>query len=51
MMGELLGAAAGEAFGRFGRGDLTLLGGLGFCWALPGVEGNDDRIRGVPFMA
>lgn len=48
--GELLCAAVGVAFGRFGRGDRTLLAGLEFCCALCGVEGNDDRIRGVPLM-
>lgn len=49
IMGELVGAAAVGAFGRFGREDLGLPAGLEpFCC---GVVGNDDRRRGVPFMA
>jgi hypothetical protein len=54
MTGELDEGAAGEPSGRFGRGDRTLEPScvvFGFCWALPGVEGYDDRMRGVPFMA
>jgi hypothetical protein len=54
MTGELDDAAAGEPSGRFGRGDITLdpsCAVFGLCWALRGVEGYDDRMRGVPFMA
>lgn len=51
--GALDGAGV-EVLGRLGRGDLTFgpfcaVAGLG--WPLPGVEGNDDGRRGVPFMA
>lgn len=54
----VLDTTTGGAFsGRFGRGDLTF-GGFweelrrsGFCRSLPGVEGHEDRRRGVPFMA
>jgi hypothetical protein len=54
--GVLEGAAV-EVLGRLGRGDLTLEppGGValdaGLRGPLPGVEGNDDGRRGVPFMA
>jgi len=56
--GVLEGAAV-EVLGRLGRGDLTLEppGGValdvdaGLRGPLPGVEGNDDGKRGVPFMA
>jgi len=54
MTGELGDAAAGEPSGRFGRGDITLdpsCAVFGLCWALRGVEGYDDRMRGVPLMA
>ena len=52
--GEVDDAEADELSGRFGRGDRTfelscVVFGLGL--ALPGVEGYDDRMRGVPFMA
>jgi len=54
MTGELDGGGTGKLSGRFGNGDRTLepsCVAFRFCWALPGVEGYDDRMRGVPFMA
>ena len=51
--GALEGAGV-EVSGRLGRGGLTLepfCGVAGLRWLLPGVEGNDDGRRGVPFMA
>ena len=54
MTGELDEAAVGDPSGRFGSGDRTLEPScvvLGLCWALRGVAGYDDRMRGVPFMA
>ena len=55
--GVLDTTTGGALSGRFGRGDLTF-GGFwgelrrsGFCRSLPGVEGHEDRRRGVPFMA
>ena len=54
MTGELDEATVGEASGRFGRGDRALEPSCdvsGLCWALRGVDGYDDRMRGVPFMA
>lgn len=54
MTGDPDDAAAGEPSGRFGSGDRAFVLScvvLGLCRALPGVEGYDDRMRGVPFMA
>jgi hypothetical protein len=42
-----------EVSGRSGNGDLGSASSLdtGLLWPLPGVEGHEDRIRGVPLMA
>jgi len=50
-------SAVVEPLGRLGREVLTFGGSCAVCGdpgllrALPGVLGNDDRNRGVPFMA
>jgi hypothetical protein len=52
--GELDEGGASELSGRLGRGDRTREPSCVVFepfWALPGVEGYDDRMRGVPFMA
>lgn len=51
--GALEGAEV-EPLGTFGSGGLTwepFCKFAGLRWPLPGVEGNDDERRGVPFMA
>ena len=55
--GALGDTVVGEVWGRFGRGERPLVASGGVpddfepFGPLPGVEGYDDRRRGVPFMA
>ena len=47
------GVRVGEVSGTFGNGDLVFASFLGSerLRSLPGVEGHEDRIRGVALMA